>query len=179
MLSKDNAVFLIIDVQEKITEVMGNKQELLDKLNRLIRGMQILDVPTLITEQYPKGLGPTIDMITTLLPNISATEKRVFSCCGDPNFMERLDATGRGNVIVAGIETHVCVYQTVTQLLEANYQVEVVADAVDSRNSFDKEVALQKMQARGAELTTVEMVLFELQRVAKGDQFKQISQVIK
>lgn len=179
MLFKESTVFLIIDVQEKITKVMGNKQQLLDKLHRLIRGMQILEIPTLVTEQYPKGLGPTIEMITQLLPDVSPMEKQVFNCCDDPTFMKTLDATGCKNVIVSGIETHVCVYQTVSHLLDANYHVEVVADAVDSRHPLDKEVGLKKMQSGGAELTTVEMVLFELQRIAQGDQFKQISQVIK
>lgn len=179
MLRQNDTTFVVIDVQEKIADVMHQKDILLDKLQRLIRGMQTLEIPIILTEQYPKGLGHTVNAVKNLLPKMDPLEKRVFSCCDDTDFVSEIQSTGSRNIVVSGIEAHVCVYQTVRQLLDLGYEVEVVADAVDSRNSYDKEIALEKMQSCGARLTTVEMVLFELQGIAEGKQFKAISEIIK
>jgi len=178
MLQADNTVLLLIDVQEKITNVMHDKSRLLDKLQRLIAGIDVLGIPMLATEQYPAGLGPTMPELH-LDPEIVPVEKITFSCCDNPQFMDQLQALNRTTVLVAGIETHVCVYQTVRQLLTRNYSVEVVTDAVDSRNLSDREIALQRMRDEGAGMTTVEMVLFELLKKAGDDTFKAISGIIK
>ncbi|MCF7805534.1 MAG: hydrolase [Candidatus Marinimicrobia bacterium] len=179
MLDRENTALVLIDVQDKLFRVMHDKDQLLDKLQRLVRGMQILEVPIILTEQYPRGLGHTVNGLANLIPDITPLEKRVFSCCDDQGFTEMLEESGRTDIVACGIEAHVCVYQTVAQLCEREYTVEVVADGITSRTPYDKEIGLRKMEQLGAGLTTVEMVLFELQRVAKGEKFKQISQVIK
>lgn len=179
MIQKQDTVLLVIDVQEKLVNVMHDRESLVNKLDRLIRGSRILQLPVLLTEQYPRGLGPTIPEIAELLDPCVPIEKREFSCCDNAGFGNALEQTGRNTILVSGIEAHVCVYQTVAQLLDQGYQVEVVADAVDSRFSMDKQIALQKMRDLGARLTTVEMTLFELQQVARGDTFKALSKLIK
>jgi len=179
MLPRDNTAFVVIDVQENLLNVMHEKAHLLDRLQRLIRGMQVLEIPTILTEQYPKGLGYTVNAVKNLLPKAEPIEKRVFGCCDEQKFVSVLKSTECTNVVVAGIEAHVCVYQTVRQLLDLGYSVEVVTDGVDSRNPDDKKVALEKLRSEGARLTTVEMVLFELQRIAEGESFKAISGIIK
>lgn len=179
MIQKHNTALLVIDVQEKLFPVMHDKQTLLEKVRRIIQGVQILDMPVILTEQYPKGLGTTVDELIQVLDTYSPIEKKVFGCCADAGFVEVLEQTKGDNILVSGIEAHVCVYQTVVQLLERGYHVEVVADAVDSRFPLDKRTALQKVRDLGGLLTTVEMVLFELQQIAQGEQFKALSRLIK
>ncbi len=179
MLRRDNTVILVIDMQKKLLNVMPNKDWVIERVQRLIKGGQILELPIIVTEQYKKGLGSTDDALVESLKVYEPIEKRVFSCCNDNRFMEVLDSFGCSNILVSGIESHVCVYQTVAQLIESGYHVEVVSDATDSRSPMDKEVSLQKMRDIGATVTTVEMCLFELQQIASGDTFKAISNLIK
>lgn len=179
MLTRDNTALVVIDVQEKITNVMHEKAFLLENLKRLIQGAQVLDIPLLVTEQYPKGLGATVNAIRNVLEDYNPIEKIAFSCCDDDNFMSTLENSDRKNLLIAGIETHVCVYQTVMQLLEQQYHIEIVADAVSSRQLYNKELALNKLRDYGADISSVEMALFELQEIASGDRFKKISHIIK
>jgi len=179
MLTRDNTALVIIDVQEKIANVMHDKGFLLDNLGRLIQGAQVLDIPILLTEQYPKGLGSTVSAIRNVLEDYDPIEKIAFSCCNDDHFMTALEKLDRKNLLIAGIETHVCVYQTVMPLLEQQYHIEIVSDAVSSRKLYNKELALNKLRDYGADITSVEMALFELQEIASGDRFKKISHIIK
>ncbi len=179
MLHRNDTALLVIDIQDKLVRVMHDEAALLDKASRLIQGAQIIGLPILVTEQYPRGLGTTVKEIVGVLESYNPLEKRVFGCCDDTGFVEQLEQAECKNLLVCGIETHVCVYQTVSQLLENQYHVEVVADAVDSRTPFDKHIGLERMQTQGAFLSTAEMALFELQQVAQGEQFKAISSVIK
>lgn len=118
MLQRESTLVLIVDVQERITGVMHERARLLEQPEKLIRGADVLDLPILLTEQYPKGLGETVEEIREALPQYDPVVKNTFSCCDDPGFMDRLHNPGRENVLLAGIEAHVCVYQTAAQLLE-------------------------------------------------------------
>lgn len=179
MLTTDKTVCLIVDVQGNLAHAMHEKEALFDNLKKLIQGMQILGVPMLITEQYPRGLGATLPDIANLAPHANYVSKVAFSCCGEDLFMQALNALGRKQVVMAGIEAHVCVYQTAVDLVEQGYQVEVVADAVSSRTPSNREIGLAKMRDRGAGIASVEMVLYELMKVAGGDQFKEMLKVVK
>jgi nicotinamidase-related amidase len=178
MLNRENAVLIFIDVQGRLSELVDGAEPLFKNLHRLLDGMKALEMPVIITEQIPEKLGPTRD---EFLPFITEPPiiKTSFSCCGEPAFMKALEKTGRRHVILCGIETHVCVYQTAVHLLESGYEVQVVVDAVSSRDPANKALALRRMEREGTQLTGTEMVLFELLGNAKAPQFKSILQIVK
>jgi len=178
-LNTENTVLLLIDFQEKLFPVMHDKEKLLRNVVKLIKGIQVLEIPIILTEQYPKGLGPTIPEIKELIPNVKPVEKVCFNCCDESSFGEALGILKRKQVLIAGIEAHICVYQTAMALARAGYEVQVVGDGVASRDPENKLVALFKMGAAGISPTTTEMALFELLKIAKGDKFKQISAIVK
>jgi nicotinamidase-related amidase len=138
-----------------------------------------LGVPIIWVEQVPEKMGPTIQPLRGLLEGLVPISKSTFSCCGEPEFMKALRQTLRKQVIIAGIETHVCVYQTASDLIAAGYEVEVVSDAVSSRSAENRNVALHKIWSIGARLTTTEMILLELMRTAKHPRFREILGLIK
>jgi nicotinamidase-related amidase len=179
MLTTDNSVFLLVDTQGKLAHSMYAKDSLFKNLKKLIQGMRVLEVPILWAEQNPRGLGPTVQEIAGLLADLQPISKYSFSCYQNQEFRQALESLGRHTVLVAGIETHVCVYQTVRDLRKANYDVELVADAVSSRTSENKQIGLDKCKAAGASITSVETALFELLEVAEGDRFKKLLDVIK
>ena len=179
MLTTNDTALVIVDVQGKLAQIMDNKETLFKSLETVVKGAKILDIPIIWVEQIPHKLGPTIPQISDHLQGHAPIAKNSFSCYRDPQFVDALAASGCKNVVVVGIEAHICVYQTVRQLLEADYHVEVVADAVSSRNPANKQIALQKMQQFGASLTTAEMLIFELQEVVEGERFKEILAVVK
>jgi nicotinamidase-related amidase len=169
----------MIDIQDKLLNVMFEKEALLDNAQRLLKGVQLLGVPVILTEQNPKGLGPTQAELVQLLPNTPALPKYCFSCSRDPGFAAALTAIKRKQVLLCGIEAHICVYQTAMELLGKGYEVQIVADVVSSRTARNRDMALSRLQAEGAKLTTVEMVLFELLGTAENVNFKEISRIIK
>lgn len=179
MLNIENTVLLVIDVQEKLFRVIDHREKLVDNLQRLIKGIQVLGVPILVTEQYPQGLGPTIQEIAPLLTMVQPLPKTSFSCCGDKAFLQKLTALGRKQVLLSGIESHVCVYQTAADLIRSGYEVQAVSDVIASRTPENRETGLRMMERLGANLTSTEAVLFELLRVAGGDKFKAISQIVR
>jgi nicotinamidase-related amidase len=136
-------------------------------------------VPIVWMEQNPNGLGPTIPELSELLTDQKAIPKLAFSCCGEENFVKALEATGRKQVIIAGIETHICVYQTSMDLMGRGYEVHVAADGASSRKLSNKLIGLDKIKAGGGHITSVETALFELLKVAEGDQFKAMLKVVK
>lgn len=158
---------------------MYEKEKLLHNVTKLIQGAKVLEIPIMITEQYPKGLGPTIPEIKTLIPDLKPIEKVCFNCCDEDLFNKALGALKRKQILIAGIEAHICVYQTATALARAGYEVQVVGDCISSRGLENKLAALSRMSAAGIGVTTIEMALFELLKVAKGDKFKQISNIVK
>lgn len=179
MLKLDNAALAIVDIQGKLATLMHEKDKLFENAVKMIKGAQVLELPILWNEQVPDKLGETIPQIKELFDKIQPMAKSTFSCCGNENFISALTQTGRKQIIVIGIETHICVYQTVIDLLNANYEVYVVADAVSSRTQINKHVGLEAMKDAGAKITTVEMSLFEILGKAGGDQFKQISRIVR
>ncbi|MFA5367754.1 MAG: hydrolase [Dehalococcoidia bacterium] len=179
MLNIDKTTLVIIDVQEKLSRVMHEKEKLFDNLQKLIKGMKLLDIPIVVTEQNPSGLGPTVPDIASLLSDVKPVIKFSFSCCGEEGFLREIGKLNRKQILLAGIETHVCVYQTAVDLLAAGYEVHAVVDCVSSRTIENKTLALDKMKSEGAKLTGVEIALFELLRTAKHSKFKEMSQIVK
>jgi nicotinamidase-related amidase len=176
---KDRSCLLIIDIQEKLFPFIHENEKLLKNTVTLIRGMQALAVHVIVTEQYAKGLGPTITPVAETLGNLQRIEKSYFSCCGEPRFNLELATSGKENVIIAGIESHVCVLQTVVDLERQGYKPVVVEDCISSRNPNDKAIAIRRMRQEGAIITTCESILFELLRNSGGDVFKTISKLVK
>ena len=179
MLTLENTVLVIVDVQGKLVHLMDKKEVLFENLQKTIKGAQILGIPVLWTEQNPKGLGPTITEVARLLSNIEPISKLSFSCCGSGHFVQVLKASNRKQVMIAGIEAHVCVYQTAVDLIDLGYEVQIVADAVSSRTVENRQIGLEKSRDAGATLTSTEIALFELLRVAEGAKFKDILKIVK
>ena len=173
-------VLVVVDMQEKFVPVIDGFDAVAANVEILVRGCRILGVPILATEQYPKGLGRTIEPLRSAWDDgLQPIEKTAFSCLGEPAFVEAWSALGRRAVILAGIEAHVCVYQTVRDFLARGVDVELVADAVSSRTARNREIGLQRCVQLGARLTSVEMVLFEWLEKAGGEAFKAISRLVK
>jgi nicotinamidase-related amidase len=179
MLETDNSVLLVIDVQEKLSRLVHQREKLIDNIQRLIKGMKVFEIPIIVTEQYPQGLGTTISEVTQLLPDVKRLSKVSFSCCGDETILKELKTIGRRQILVSGIEGHVCVYQTVVDLIKYSYEVQVVTDTVSSRTPENRKIAFYLLDKAGATLTSVETVLFELLKIARNDKFKAISQIVK
>jgi len=179
MLKRENTALVLIDIQGKLAELMHEREALYRNLQILIKGAQVLKLPILWLEQYPKGLGPTIPQVAGLLPDQQPLAKTCFSACSLDDFQDQLRQSGRRQILLAGIESHICVYQTARDLLDSAYRVEVVADAVSSRTAENKALGLERMAQAGAEITGVEMCLFELLKQAGTAEFKQIATLVK
>ena len=179
MLKTENTTLLIIDIQGNLAHLMHGKELLFKNVQKLINGIQVLGIPILRVEQNPQGLGPTIPEIADILSNIQPISKMSFSSCRNDDFLQALNALNRKQVLTAGIEAHVCVYQTAADLVDIGYEVQVVTDAISSRSVENKEIGLQRMRDSGVSLTSVETALFELLKVAEGEQFKEILKIVK
>jgi len=179
MLKMDNSALVIVDVQGKLATLMYEKEKFYQNVVRMINGAQALDLPIFWNEQLPDKLGPTIPEIKDALPGMAPLVKSTFSCCGNVDFQARLKESGRRQVLLVGMETHVCVYQTALDLLADGFEVHLVADAVSSRFRENKEIGLSAIKDAGGRITSVEMALFELLRVAEGDHFKQVIRIVK
>lgn len=176
---KEDCSALVVDIQERLFPVMHEKEHFLEKSQILLAGLKVLEVPIMVTEQYPRGLGSTIEPLKQALASELFIEKIAFSCFDEPQYSNSLALLGRKKVIICGIEAHVCVLQTVIDLVCGGYMPVVVADCITSRKPGDKVVALERMRTAGALITTCESILFELTRVAGTDQFKSISRLVK
>ena len=170
---------VVVDVQEKLFPVMYEKHTLLNNLSVLIKGFQLLELPIIITEQVPNKLGKTINDVSSLFNKIDAIDKSTFSCAGEPEFIKRLDQTGADKIILAGIESHVCVYQTALDLLKQRRKVEIIVDCISSRNLNNHNVAVEMMKVKGVSLNTTEMLLFSIQKSASGDTFRKLVKLIR
>ncbi|MBD3232659.1 MAG: isochorismatase family protein [candidate division Zixibacteria bacterium] len=179
MLTRDKAALVIVDVQGKLATIMHNKDRLFDNLSKIIRGAKVLDIPIIWNEQIPDKLGETIPEIQELLPDQKPLEKNSFSCCDNQGFMDQLQDLQRNQVLLVGIETHVCVYQTAIDLLAQGLEVYIVADATSSRHEINYQIGIQAMTDAGAKISSVEMALFEMLKFAEGDDFRQIIKIIK
>lgn len=182
LLDADNSVLLVVDIQGRLSAAMPalDLQQMLTHGQRLLQAAELQNVPVLVTEQYPQGLGSTQPEISKYLPgNTRLFNKTGFSCCAADGFTQTLADTGRKQVVLIGQETHVCVLQTALELLSHDYQVHVLTDAVCSRRAEHKDYALQRMQQHGATLSCHESVLFEWLRDAKHNHFKTISAALR
>lgn len=179
MLTPEEAVLLVVDIQGKLAQLMYQKDLLFANACRMVQGAQVLDLPIIWTEQIPEKLGPTVEPVAQALQNHELISKSSFSCWGEPRFREALQAEGREQVFLLGIETHICIYQTARDLLAQSYEVHVVADAVSSRTPENRSLALQKMQSLGAHLTCTEMALYEMLEDATHHKFRQILSIVK
>ena len=178
-LSSSQTAMLLIDVQERLFGYIEGNAMIEKHLLTLIQGLQSLEIPVVCNQQYTKGLGESIASVRSLLGDIRVYEKRTFSCCQNSDVMDALKALHVKSVIVAGVESHVCVMQSVLELLEAGFEVIVCADAVGSRHVKDHDIALLRMAQEGARVGTVESLLFELLQSATHPQFKVISTLVK
>jgi nicotinamidase-related amidase len=175
----EDSLLMVVDVQEKLTPLMDRSSQMVHSCKVLAEAAELLEVPVFWLEQYPKGLGPTVSSLSQVLAQSHTPKRKLsFSGCLDSKCRENLRELGYDQVLVIGIEAHICVYQTVMDLLGLGKKVQVAVDAVSSRNPLNKEIALRKMERAGAELTTVEMILFEWLRSSKHPQFKAVQKLI-
>jgi nicotinamidase-related amidase len=176
---QNESAAVIIDIQERLLPHMHEDQIILQNNLKLIDGLQILSVPIVITQQYTRGLGETVPSIVSKFPEFRYIEKISFSCYDEPAFKEQVTLLGKPNIILSGIEAHVCVLQTCLDLLNAGFRPVIIEDCISSRKINDKKVAIERMRQEGACITTMESLLFELVRGADSKYFKDISRIVK
>ncbi|MFZ0692965.1 MAG: hydrolase [Alphaproteobacteria bacterium] len=179
LLKRERSCLLVIDVQERLMTAMNEGARLIANTALLVKAARRLGVPVLVSEQYPKGLGPTLPELSALAPGESVVTKMEFSCTEAPGYRDRLKATGRDQAVLAGIEAHVCVLQTALGLRTLGYPVFVVADAVASRRPASVALALDRMREAGCSIVTAEMVVFEWLGRAGTPEFKELSALVK
>ncbi|MCA9120269.1 MAG: isochorismatase family protein [Planctomycetaceae bacterium] len=177
LMSRSDTALLVIDVQEKLIPLIAQHETIVWNIGRLLDGAGILGMRSMATEQYPRGLGPTIERLANRLRSIP--EKLAFSCAECAELFDELREAGVFKILAVGIEAHVCVQQTVLDLLAAGFRVYVAVDAVGSRHELDCTTALRRMESSGATLTTTEAVLFEWCDVAGTPEFKKISALVR
>ena len=179
MLEIRESTLVVVDVQGKLAQLMADKETLFRNIRILIQAAQLLEIPILWCQQVPKALGPTVPEIAELLADLEPVDKASFSCCGDEQFVSRLSALDRRQVLLCGIEAHICIYQTARDLLGRGHEVTVLADAVSSRTLENRRIALDRLAREGVAIASTEMVLFELLKTAKHPQFKPIAKLVK
>ena len=179
LMNKEDTLFVVIDFQEKLMPVMHNREILEDKVCRLASGMKKLDIPNIVTQQYTKGIGETIPSIAEAIGTFTPVDKTSFSCMGNEEFVARLEAASRDEIVICGIEAHICLQQTVIELLAKGYRVYVPVDCTSSRSEHDRIWALDRMSNAGAITTTYESILYELVGDARDENFKAISKIVK
>jgi nicotinamidase-related amidase len=202
MLEIQDCCLIVVDVQGKLAQLMADREALFRNLRILIQAAKILQIPILWCQQVPEALGPTVPEIAELLtaPHVEGVapsdptrdvpavlgaapiepvDKASFSCCGQEQFNAQLNTLGREQVLLCGIETHVCIYQTAMDLMEGGLDVTVIADAVSSRTEQNRQIALTRLAAEGAHISSTEMVLFELLRTARHPQFREVARLVK
>lgn len=176
----EDTLALIIDIQEKLVPVMYQKEELLHNTEILVKGLHALQIPMIVTQQYTNGIGMTVAVIRDAIgKNFTYYDKVTFSCAENQEIMQKIIESGKKNIIICGIEAHICVLQTVIDLIAKGYQVILVEDCSASRKENDRQIGMKRAVEEGAVISTYESILFELTRVAKTDVFKEISRLIK
>jgi nicotinamidase-related amidase len=178
-VQKENTAGLVIDIQERLYPHIYENEAVARNTGILIEGLKVLGLPVLVTQQYTRGLGPTIPGLLESIRGFPLIEKTAFSCCDEPDFIRALDETHKRFILIAGIESHVCVLQTVIDLVERGFQPVLVEDCVSSRKANDKKTSLHRMLHEGAIVTSHESILFELCRFSGTDEFKKISKLVK
>ena len=180
IMNRSNTQAILIDMQEKLLKVMPEKEELLRRTEILLKGLKLLDIPVIVSQQYTKGLGMTDPTLMEAGGFTSYLDKITYSCFADEGIRKAVESNPeRKTVLLFGIESHICLWQTAQDLLDSGYQVEVVCDCVASRKEADREIALRRREKSGAVLTTTEACLFELLEKAGTEEFRAISRLIK
>ena len=175
MLEANNSLVLMIDVQERLVGAL-EKNVIVEKSQKIIDGANILGIPVLATEQYPKGLGHTV---VSLADNTEVVEKTYFNALLEDGMLDKIKSYGKKQIILFGIETHICVYQTACALIEAGFEVYIIKDACASRNKYEFKQGIEAMRDNGAKISCVEMTLFEWLKGAKNSKFKEVQALIK
>lgn len=179
LLNRDDTAFVMIDFQERLMPAINNNERLEAQTVKLAKGMKALGIPTVITQQYTKGIGETIPSIAEVLGDFQHVEKTSFSCMANEEFAAKIRELNKKNIVVCGIEAHICVQQTVLELMEEGYNVYIVADCIGSRSEEDKLWSITRMGEAGAVVTTYESVLYEILRTSKADGFKAVAAIVK
>ena len=179
MIARDDTLLVIVDIQGSLAQVMFEKEKLFDNAVKLIKGFKTLKMPAIVTEQIPQKLGNTLPRIAEEIDGFNPIAKESFSCWGEKNFKAALEATGRRQIVLCGIECHVCVYQTAVDLVSNSYKVHLVADAVSSRTPENRRIGIDAMKSAGAKITSVEMVLFEILGTAADPSAREFFKIVK
>ena len=179
MLNIEKTSLVVVDVQGKLAELMYDKESVFSNCVILVKSAKILGLGILWCQQYPKALGETIPQLSELLGDEDPIDKLCFSCAGHPDFIARLNELKCEQVMLCGIESHVCVHQTAMDLLDRDYDVHLISDAVSSRTESNKKVAIQRMRDEGVCVSSTEMALFELLRTAEHESFKEVAKLIR
>ena len=179
LIDRENTGLLVVDMQEKLMQVMGRKQRVTDNIIKLLHLSKLFNLPVILTEHYLKWLGPTLPEITESLPTYEPIQKLHFNCCDADAFNKRLESEGFKNIIVTGVEAHICIFQTCVSMLEKGYQVHVPQDAVDSRTDENWRVGLGLMNKAGAFITSTETVIYQVLKKAGTKEFKKMLKVIR
>jgi len=178
-INRADAVLVVVDIQERLAAAMPHKDDVIETATFLVRACDAMGVPVIVTRQYVAGLGDTVSELADVLGNREPIDKLTFSCMGTPEFREAISKPGRRQVLLAGMETHVCVSQTALDLMGAGYEVSVLADGVCSRRSHDHEIAVRRLATVGASVTVAESVIYEMLGVAGTPEFKQVLELVK
>lgn len=179
MLDKNESIFVVIDVQEKLVNML-EKDIVVKKTATIAKAAKIMGIPTIVTEQYPKGLGSTVDVVKENLGETTAIiEKSSFSAIKEESFLAKLKSYNKKQVVICGIEAHICVHQTTADLIKEGYEVYVAKDATASRNKYEFKQGIERMRDNGAKVSCVEIILFEWLRSSKDPAFKEVQALIK
>lgn len=178
IIDKNKTAFVLVDLQEKFVPVINNVDEVISNSIILLKSAKVLKIPLIVTEQYPKGLGHTINRIPTAKDN-KIIEKKSFSCFGSDKFIRELERMNIDTIILFGVEAHVCILNTALDALKRNFNVHVIADAISSRKEKNKLIAIERMRQSGVFIDSTETVLFQAMKEAGTEEFKQISKFIK
>lgn len=179
LLGSENTGLIIVDVQERLMPAVGEKERVIDNIIKLLRLSTLFSLPVILTEHYLKAFGPTLSEIIELLPSYEPIQKIHFNCCEVDAFNERLDSAGLKNIILTGVESHICIFQTCIPLLEKGYRVHVPQDAVDSRTGENRRVGLRLMEKAGAFITSTETVIYQILEKGGTREFKEMLKWIK
>ncbi len=180
MIDRNHTILVVIDVQERMMPAIEGEEAVVANVVRLVQGARLLGLPMLVTEQYPQGLGPTVPEVRAAMGDeYRPMEKISFSACGDMTFMNHFEQAPHHTVLLCGVESHVCLYQTARDLRNLGHNVEVVADAAGSRSRHNHEIALARLARHGVEITSVELALFEIMERADIPEFKDVQRIVK
>jgi len=179
LLKKEDTGLVLVDAQEKLMKVMRDPERVIDRMRKLLHLARVYELPVILTEQYPKWLGPTLPPIQECLPGYDPIEKLDFDCCRVDLFNTRLEAAALKNIILMGVETHICIFQTCVSLLKKGCTVHIPHHAVDSRTEDNWQVGLSLMRAAGAVITSAETIIFQMMERAGSAEFKEMMKVVK